>query len=88
MNGTLEEIRTAANNTVQLYLHYNNVIKKPILGINKFSVNIKQPGYYLLLISAGYNINFYGTDNENNFLGNGQIKYPLIAIFESVLNVG
>jgi len=94
-NGTLEEIRTAANNTAQLYLHYNNVIKKPILGINKFLVNIKQPGYYLLLISAGYNIkpqanniNFNGTDNENNFLGNGQIKYPLIAIFESVLNVG
>lgn len=98
VNGTLEEIRTAVNNTVQLYLHYNNMIKKPALGINQFLVNVKQPGYYLLLISLGYdvkpysnnNINFNSTDKKENFLGNGQIKYPppLIAIFESVLNVG
>lgn len=95
VNGTLEEIRTAANHTVQLYLHYDNVIKKPILGINKFLVNVKQPGYYLLLISARYNIkphanniSFNGTDDKNNSLENGQIKYHLITIFESVLNVG
>ena len=97
VNGTLEEIRTAANNTVQLYLHYNNMIKKPVLGINQFLINVKQSSYYLLLVSLGYdinphsnnnNINFNNAYNKYNFLGNGQFKYPLIAIFESVLNVG
>ncbi len=95
VNGTLGEMKTVANKTVQFHLDYNNAIKKSVLGINSFIINVKEPGYYLLLVSLGYNlkphdnnISFNNTNSSNNFLGNSQTKYPLIAIFESVLNVG
>ena len=95
VNGTLGEIKTVGIKTVQFHLHYNKAIKKSILGINSFLINVKEPGYYLLLISLGYNIKPHGSNISfnnntisNNNLGYGQNKYPLIAIYESVLNVG
>ncbi len=95
VNGTLGEMKTVANKTVQFHLHYNNAIKKSVLGINSFLINVKEPGYYLLLVSLGYDVkshsNILGVNatkyNNSNGFGNGQAKYPLIAIFESVIKV-
>jgi hypothetical protein len=95
VNGTLGEIKTVGNNTIQFPLHYSKAIKKSVLGINKFLVNVKEPGYYLLLISLGYNIKSSGnninTNNtiiNSNFIGNEQTRYPLIAVYETVLKIG
>src|SRR6266496_4111654 len=94
VNGTLGEIRTLGNKTIQFPLHYSNAIKQPVLGVNKFLVKVKQPGYYLLLISLGYNtksnnnnINTNDTMSNNKFMGNVQTRYPLIAVYESVSKI-
>jgi hypothetical protein len=95
VNGTLGEIKTIGNKTFQFPLHYTKVVKKPVFGINRFLVNVKEPGYYLLLFSLGFNIKssnnnintYNNTNSNNNFLGNEQNRYPLIAIYETVLNV-
>lgn len=76
-------------------LQYNKALKKPVLGVNSFSINVKEPGYYLLLISLGYDVKPHagipGVNatkySDSNGFGNGQAKYPLIAIFESVIKV-
>ncbi|HYT01352.1 MAG TPA: hypothetical protein VEL70_00500, partial [Candidatus Acidoferrum sp.] len=63
--------------------------------INRFLVNVKAPGYYLLLMSLGYN----SKSNNNNlattntsitdkFLGSQQTRYPLITIYETILRIG
>jgi len=94
VNGTLGEIRTLGNKTIQFPLHYSNAIKQPVLGVNKFLVNVKKPGYYLLLISLGYNtksnnnnIDTNDTMSNNKFMGNGQTRYPLFAVYETVLKI-
>ncbi len=95
VNGTLSQIKTVGNNTIQFPLHYNKGIKQPVFGINKFLVNVKEPGYYLLLISLGYNtkannnnINTYSAVTNDRFIGSEQTRYPLIAVYETVLKVG
>ena len=95
VNGTLTQIKTVGNNTIQFPLHYNKGIKQAVFGINKFLVNVKEPGYYLLLISLGYNtktnnnnINTYSAVTNDKFIGNEQTRYPLIAVYETVLKVG
>jgi hypothetical protein len=95
VNGTLSQIKTVGNNTTQFPLHYNKGIKQSVFGINKFLVNIKEPGYYLLLISLGYNtktnnnnINANSAVTNDKFIGNEQTRYPLIAVYETVLKVG
>lgn len=95
VNGTLGEIKTVGAKPVLFPLQYNKALKKPVLGVNSFSINVKEPGYYLLLISLGYDVKSHGNIlgvnatkyNNSNGFGNGQGKYPLIAIFESVLQV-
>jgi hypothetical protein len=95
VNGTLSQIKTVGNKTIQFPLHYSKGIKKSVLGINRFLVNVKEPGYYLLLISLGYNTKTNNSNiNANNavtnykFIGNEQTRYPLIAVYETVLRVG
>jgi hypothetical protein len=94
VNGTLGEIKTVGDKPVLFTLQYNKALNKPVLGINSFNVNVKEPGYYLLLVSLGYDLKSRGnildvntTKYNSNSFGNGQAKYPLIAIFESVLKV-
>ena len=95
VNGTLNQIKTVGNKTIQFPLHYNKGIKQPVFGINKFLVNVKEPGYYVLLISLGYNtktnnsnINANSVVTSYKFIGNEQTRYPLIAVYETVLKVG
>jgi hypothetical protein len=91
VNGTLGEIKTVGSNTIQFPLHYNKAIKKPVLGINRFLINVNGPGYYLLLISLSYNTKSFHTISAptgvNQTIGTEQIKYPLVALYESVLKV-
>jgi hypothetical protein len=94
VNGTLGEIKTVGGKPVQFPLQYNKALKKSVLGINSFNINVKEPGYYLLLVSLGYDLKTSGnildvntTKYNSSSFGNGQAKYPLIAIFESVLRV-
>jgi hypothetical protein len=92
VNGTLGEIKTVGNKTIQFPLHYSKSIKKSVLGVNRFLVNVKEPGYYLLLISLSYDIKSNAnksnnTNNTNNFIKNEQTRYPLIAVYESVLKI-
>ena len=93
-NGTLGEIKTVGNEPIQFSLNYCKTVKEPVLGVNKFLVNVKDPGYYLLLISLGYNSksssdisNTNNTFSSNN-PANKQTKYPLIAVYETVLKLG
>jgi hypothetical protein len=95
VNGTLGEIKTVGDKPVLFPLQYNKTVKKPVLGVNSFVINVKEPGYYLLLVSLGYDIKSHGSSvpgvnttkyNSLSF-GNGQAKYPVIAVFESVLKV-
>jgi hypothetical protein len=94
VNGTLGEIKTVGEKPVLFPLQYNKMLKKSVLGINSFVINVKEPGYYLLLLSLGYDIKSHGSIPGVNTIkynsvsfGNGQAKYPLIAVFESVLKV-
>jgi hypothetical protein len=87
VNGTLEDIKVVGNKTVQFQLLYSKGVQKPVLGINRFLVNVKEPGYYLLLMSLGYNMKLK-SNNTNNFFGTEQTRYPLIAVYESVLKIG
>lgn len=94
VNGTLGEIKTVGSEPIQFSLNYSKTLKEPVLGVNKFLVNVKDPGYYLLLISLGYNSKSSGDiSNTNNTIssnnpGNKQTKYPLIAVYETVLKLG
>jgi hypothetical protein len=91
VNGTLGEIKTVGSNTIQFPLHYNKVIKKPVLGINRFLVSLNGPGYYLLLISLSYNTksvnSFNNNTGVNHIIGIEQTRYPLVALYETVLKV-
>jgi hypothetical protein len=93
VNGTLAQIKASGNKTIQIPLQYSKAVKTPVLGINKFLVGVKEPGYYLLLISLGYNTKTISNYNNasitsSKFIGNEQTRYPLIAIYETVLKVG
>jgi hypothetical protein len=95
VNGTLEDIKVVGNKTVQFQLLYSKSIKNSVLGVNKFLVNVKEPGYYLLLMSLGYNMKSNSnnritnnTSNSANFMGAQQGRYPLIPIYETVLKIG
>jgi hypothetical protein len=91
VNGTLGEIKTVGSNTIHFPLHYNKAIKKPVLGINRFLVNVNGPGYYLLLISLSYNTKYVNSMNNNaganHVIGIEQTRYPLVALYETVLKV-
>ena len=94
VNGTLGEIKTVGDKPVQFPIQYNKALKKSVLGLNSFIVNLREPGYYLLLVSLGYDVKSHGkildvnaTKNSRNSFRSGPAKYPLIAIFESVLKV-
>lgn len=96
VNGSLAKIKLVGNKTAQFQLLYNKSLKKPVLGINTFLVNVKSPGYYLLLMSLGYNTKF----NTNKLVANNttsindkffriqQSSYSLMPIYETVLRVG
>jgi len=97
VNASLAKVKVVGNKTVQFQLLYSKAIKKPILGINKFLVNVKSPGYYLLLMSLGYNTNFNAnklatgntnTSNSDKFFRIQQTSYSLMPIYETVLKVG
>ena len=94
-NETLAKIKLVGSKISQFQLLFTKAIKKPVLGINRFLVNVKAPGYYLLLMSLGYN----SKSNNNNlattntsitdkFLGSQQTRYPLITIYETILRIG
>jgi hypothetical protein len=92
VNGTLGEIKTVGSKTIQFGLHYSKAVKKSVLGVNRFLVNVKEPGSYLLLISLSYNMksnsnNSNNANNTFNFIKNEQTRYPLIAVYESVLKI-
>ena len=95
-NEQLAHVKLVGSKITQFQLLYNKSVKKPVLGTNKFLVEVKQPGYYLLLMSLGYNTkannnsNLFttGTNITDKFLDNQQSKYPLIAIYETILRVG
>jgi hypothetical protein len=95
VNGTLGEIKTVGNKTIQFPLHYSKAVKKSVLGVNRFLVNVKEPGYYLLLMSLGYNLKYNNnniitnnTSINDNFIGDQQTRYPLMPIYETVLKIG
>jgi hypothetical protein len=95
VNGTLEDIKVIANKTIQFQLLYSKSIKNSVLRVNRFLVNAKESGYYLLLMSFGYNMksnynNRYTNNTSINasFLGSQQTRYPLIPIYETVLKIG
>jgi hypothetical protein len=95
-NEQLAHVKLVGSKITQFQLLYNKSAKKPVLGINRFLVDVKQPGYYLLLMSLGYNTkannnsNLFttGTNITDKFLGNQQSRYPLIAIYETILRIG
>jgi hypothetical protein len=91
VNGTLGEIKTVGSKTIQFPLHYNKAVKNPTLGINRFLVNVNGPGYYLLLISLSYNTKSATSINNNagvnHVIGIAQTRYPLVALYETVLKV-
>lgn len=95
-NEQLAHVKLVGSKITQFQLLYNKSVKKPVLGINRFLVDVKQPGYYLLLMSLGYNTkannnsNLFTTSTNitDKFLGNQQSRYPLIAIYETILRVG
>lgn len=95
VNGTLEDIKVIPNKTIQFQLLYSKSIKTSVLGVNRFLVNVKEPGYYLLLMSLGYNMKSNNNNRYTNntsikasFLGSQQTRYPLIPIYETVLRIG
>lgn len=98
VNESLSKIKVVGNNTAQFQLLYTKSIKKPVLGINTFRVDVKSPGYYLLLMSLGYNTklntNKLVTSNSNasstidKFFRFQQTSYSLMPIYETVLKVG
>ena len=99
VNESLSKIKVVGNKTAQFQLLYTKSIKKPVLGINTFRVDVKSPGYYLLLMSLGYNTklstNKLVTSNSNassttidKFFRFEQTSYSLMPIYETVLKVG
>lgn len=98
VNESLSKIKVVGNKTVQFQLLYTKSIKKPVLGINTFRVDVKSPGYYLLLMSLGYNTklntNKLVTSNSNasstidKFFRIQQKTYSLMPIYETILRVG
>lgn len=98
VNESLSKIKVVGNKTAQFQLLYTKSIKKPVLGINTFRVDVKSPGYYLLLMSLGYNTklntNKSVTSNSNasstidKFFRFQQTSYSLMPIYETVLKVG
>jgi hypothetical protein len=98
VNESLSKIKVVGNKTAQFQLLYTKSIKKPVLGINTFRVDVKSPGYYLLLMSLGYNTklntNKLVTSNSNasstidKFFRFQQTSYSLMPIYETVLKVG
>jgi hypothetical protein len=94
-NGTLQDIKVVGKKIFEFQLHYNKSIKKSVLGVNRFLVNVKEPGYYLLLMSLGYNLKYNNnniitnnTSINDNFIGDQQTRYPLMPIYETVLKIG
>ena len=96
VNASLAKVKVVGNKTVQFQLLYNKSVKKPVLGINKFLVNVKSPGYYLLLMSLGYNTKFntnkLATSNTNTSINDKffriqQTSYSLMPVYETVLKV-
>lgn len=95
-NGQLAHVKLVGSKITQFQLLYNKSVKKPVLGINKFLVDVKQPGYYLLLMSLGYNTKANnnsnllttGTNITDKFLGSQQTRFPLIPIYETILRAG
>jgi len=90
VNGTLGDVKVLGNKTAKFQLLYTKAIKKPIIGINRFLVNVKEPGYYLLLISLSYNmksINYNKTTNNTNANFREQTGY-LIPMYETLLKIG
>jgi len=98
VNESLSKIKVVGNKTAQFQLLYTKSIKKPVLGINTFRADVKSPGYYLLLMSLGYNTklntNKLVTSNSNasstidKFFRFQQTSYSLMPIYETVLKVG
>ena len=97
VNESLSKIKVVGNKTAQFQLLYTKSVKKPVLGINTFLVNVKSPGYYLLLMSLGYNTKLNSnkllTSNSNSstidkFFRIQQTSYSLMPIYETVLRVG
>jgi len=94
-NEKLANVKLVGSKITQFQLLYNKSIKKPVLGINKFLVNIK-PGYYFLFMSLGYNTKANnnsnlvntGTNITDKFVGSQQMRYPIIAIYETILRAG
>jgi hypothetical protein len=94
-NGSLQDIKVVGNKISEFQLHYSKSIKKSVLGVNRFLVNVKEPGYYLLLMSLGYNLKSNNnntiintTSINDNFIGGRQTRYPLIPIYETLLKIG
>jgi hypothetical protein len=96
VNESLSKIKVVGNKTAQFQLLYSKAINKPALGINRFLVSVKSPGYYLVLMSLGYNTksnynNKLTTSNTSiidKFFHSQQARYSLIPIYETVLRVG
>lgn len=98
VNESMSKIKVVGNKIAQFQLLYTKSIKKPVLGINTFRVDVKSPGYYLLLMSLGYNTKLNTsklvTSSSNasstidKFFRFQQTSYSLMPIYETVLKVG
>jgi hypothetical protein len=75
-NGTLEDIKTIGKPIIEFPFEFNNTINNSSSNLNSLSINMSEPGDYLLLISLTYN------SRDQN-----QETIPLIAVYEAVLTV-
>jgi hypothetical protein len=84
-NGTLGEIKTSGKRIIEFPLEYNKSLAKSLLGKNSFMVSVREPGYYLLLISLTYNNN--NSVKINKDIKNQQTENSLIPIYETLLKL-
>jgi hypothetical protein len=85
-NGTLGEIKTSGKKIIEFPLEYNKSLPKSLLGKNSFMVSVREPGYYLLLISLTYNNNNSMKINKD-INKSEQTENSLIPIYETLLKL-
>lgn len=75
-NGTLEDIKTIGKKIIEFPFQFNSTSNTVGSSTKSITINISEPGDYLLLVSITYN------SRDRN-----QEAIPLLAIYESVLTV-
>ena len=75
-NGTLEDTKTIGKEIIEFPLQFNSTANRFSSNIKSITMNMSEPGDYLLLISLTY------SSRDHN-----REAIPLLAVYESVLTV-